>query len=542
MVGHSVVNHVVGILDKRATRPLILALFFLAGIVCLSQGSPLGWDESVYAARAKDLVDSDFTWGFRSGSYWSDVRAPGLPVLMSLPFKVFGASDFVARLVVLCAAVGVLVLIGRILDLFWERRVGSAAILMIALCPGFLATSTVAFADMPAMMAGLSGVYVLARYWTTSNPRWLVPLPILLGVTSTIRFGGLFLVVGPLCVLGVMLLVRQLRTRDWHALRSFALAVVASGVIVTVMLATRFLTTHRSPLEATSALTKSNDNASFRWLDDLHAVLEPGPVDYGFNGAFWGWSYAIPFILIAVVAISRLVIRQSFWLLALCGFVTLVPLVLYSYSVNQFVTTYLAPIFASGAAMVAVGLFADSRGQHSVDEADSDVSEPDKVGVGIAFLDRFGLGDRRIWCSTIVVGSIALVGLASTQGVVRMHERLFRFDQVRVAAVAADDVLGQGCKVVTSRVPQASWYSECQTGFVRNDLVLGDKINDDEDLAKIGRVVGAGPGQVVGLLLLDGVSGEPSIDDIWRGRVEERSLLLTATNGRRVGLIALLVP
>lgn len=87
------------------------------------------------------------------------------------------------------------------------------------------------------------------------------------------------------------------------------------------------------------------------------------------------------------------------------------PLVLYGYSSNQFVTTYLAPIFASGAATVAVGLFADSRGQHVVDEAeaDSDGSEPDKVGVGIAFLDRFGLGDRRIWGSTIVVSSIALV-------------------------------------------------------------------------------------------------------------------------------------
>lgn len=116
-------------------------------------------------------------------------------------------------------------------------------------------------------------------------------------------------------------------------------------------------------------------------------------------------------MLIAVVAISRLVIRQPFGLLALCGFVTLVPLVLCSYSVNQFVTTYLAPIFASGAATVAVGLFADPRGQHAVDkaEADSDGSEPDEVGVGIAFLDRFGLGGCRIWGSTIVVGSIALV-------------------------------------------------------------------------------------------------------------------------------------
>jgi 4-amino-4-deoxy-L-arabinose transferase-like glycosyltransferase len=536
----SVYSQLIGALDRPGVRPTAIAVFFVAGIICLSQGSPLGWDESVFAARGKDLVDSGFDWNFRSGHYWGDYRAPGLPVLTSLPFKVFGQSDFIARLVVLATAVGVLVMIGRTLDLFWNRRVGTVAVLLVALCPGFLATSTIAFADIPAMFVGMGAVYVVGRYLVSMDARWLVPLPLLLAVTTMIRFGGVFLVAGPLCVLGVSILIRQLRARNWSGLRSFSIAVGLSGLFLLIILTTTLLTIDVSPLNATRALKATNENPSSQWLDDLRTVLTPGAVDYGFNGAFWGWSYAIPFLMLATVAIIRLLVRQWFGVLAVCGIITVVPIALYSLSANQFVTTYLAPIFASGAAMVAVGLFGNRM--LSGEEWHSEAESVELSWSPIPVLARLGLGDRRAWLSVAFAVCVGLVALISMQGVIRMHERLFVFEQLKIASIAADGALGQNCKVITGREPQVVWYSSCQTESIRQAVTLGDGVDEEADLQTFAGTVGAGSGDVLGFLLFDGASGEPRIDDIWGGRIEDRSLVLWNANGRRVGLIALSVP
>jgi hypothetical protein len=277
-----------------------------------------------------------------------------------------------------------------------------------------------------------------------------------------------------------------------------------------------------------------------QWLDDFRTVLAPGAVDYGFGGAFWGWSYAIPFLMLATVAIIRLLVRQWFGVLAVCGIITVVPIALYSVSANQFVTTYLAPIFASGAAMVAVGLFGNRM--LSGDEWYSEAEPVELSPTPIPVLAPLGLGDRRAWLSVAFAVCVGLVALASTQGVVRMHERLSGFEQLKIASIAADDALGQNCKVITGRVPQVVWYSSCQTGSIRKGVTLGDGVDEESDLQTFAGTVGAGSGDVLGFLLFDGASGEPRIDDIWSGRIEDRSLVLSSAAGRRVGLIALSVP
>ena len=93
----------------------------VASALILANRSPLAWDEVVYAARGKDLVDSSYTWAFYSGSYWSDVRAPGLPVLLVFPFQLFGSTDVVARAVVVIFSLAAMFVIAKILDLFLRR-------------------------------------------------------------------------------------------------------------------------------------------------------------------------------------------------------------------------------------------------------------------------------------------------------------------------------------------------------------------------------------------------------------------------------------
>ena len=43
--------------------------------------------------------------------------------------------------------------------------------------------------------------------------------------------------------------------------------------------------------------------------------VAPGRVDYGFDGPFWGWSYAIPLAALILIAVTRLLIARRFVLL-----------------------------------------------------------------------------------------------------------------------------------------------------------------------------------------------------------------------------------
>ena len=526
-------------LDRPATRRVMIGMFGAVCLWVLTNGSPLGWDEGVYAARGEEFLDhSDFSWGFRSGTYWSDVRAPGLPALLSVPFWVFGVSGFVARAVVVVFAIVFLVHLGKTLDLFFPRRVGTTAVALSAICPGFIATSTLAFADIPAVFFGTLAVYTLAKCHVEDDTRRLFLLPIFLAIATTIRFGAVLLVAAPLAWLGLLTFIRLVERRDWRTLTSYAVAAVASVGAVALLLGTRLLTTSDSPLNATRALHDATANPDGNWLDDLTTILRPGPVDYGFDGAFWGWSFATVFGALALMAIARLLVGRRFVLLACCGVVAAAPVLLYAVTVNQFVTTYLAPIFSIGAAMVAVGLWAVNE---PAVLATSDVTDVGPATVW-PWLSKFGLHDR--FAAVALFGGLAVALLlgSSARGVHRMHDRLWGFEQVRAASVIADDLLGEGCRVATSRVPQVAFYSECFTAHVVSGQALFDGSEDDAELARLGQQLNAAAGSTVALLLLEGVSGEPSIDDVWDHRVEDQSVILRSPGGRRVGVIALELP
>ena len=534
----SSVSEIGAILDRPATRNLAIVVFGLACAFVLTRSGPLGWDESVYAARAKDLVTSDFSWGHRSGAYWSDLRAPGLPILTSAAFWIFGVSDFVARAVVAICAGLLLVVLGKTLDLYFSRRIGTTAVLLTALCPGFLATASLAFADIPAGLLGSLAVYQLARSHVDRDVRWLIGLPVTLAAVTTVRFGGIFLVVAPLVVIAVLVLVDIIREQAWRRLGSYAVAAVLSGGLVAALLGTRILTAKSSPVQATRDFHEALARPDGNWLQDLHAVLTPGPVDYGFTGSFWGWTYLVVFAFASVVAVSHLLIRRRWALAIALGSIAVAPVFFYSVTVNQFVTTYLAPIFVSSAVAVAVG-FWGGRGR-SLGGRTVEAKSP----AAWRWLQHLGIPTIRVAVVSASAIVASVVMLTTLIGVVKMHERLKGFDEVREVSIVADQLLGPECKVLTSRTPQVAWYSDCYTARVSAGPASFDEAEGvtDELLREEARRVGAVSGDVIGFVLLDGLSTEPSIDQLWEQRVEAGSVVLSSSSGRRVGMIAVEVP
>lgn len=517
-------------LERKATRPTVLAAFGVLAMLTLRGQSPLGWDESVFAARAKDLAATNFDWNQITGAYWSDLRAPGFPGFMAVAFEIFGSSDFIARAVVVAFSIGLLVVIGRTLDLVAPAVVGTTAIILIATCPGFFATSTLAFADHPGAFFAFAAVYFTLRAHVSASPTGLVMVPLCLGIATAARYGAVLLVLVPFVVIAGMVATDTVRARSWRNLVPFAAAGAVTLALLATLLSTTVLTRTMSPRAAASTAVERIGNEATNWLQDLRTILEPGAVDYGFNGAFWGWSYFLAFVILVLVALTRLLMTRRFMWIALFAAISAGPLVLYGVTVRQFVTTYLAPGFASGAACLAWALFLPERDATNESEASARTDTERQP----ARLVQFGA----------ITAAIAMlfVGWRTFTGVEAMHYRLTGFEQVRVAATAADDVLGADCRLFTTRVPQAAWYSDCHVTsfsgtFQPDGEAVGGGLPWDAYLKAQAARVDTTSDPSLGFILLEGAGGQPAIDDVWDARIADQSVIFRSDAGRRVALV-----
>lgn len=516
------IDHQLGrALDMPSTRRLALGLFGSVLVILILRGGPLAWDEAVYSALGHDLATSGFDWGARSSDYWSDVRAPGLPAVQAAFFWVLGSSDVVARLPIVLASVTLLAIIARTLDLVSPPRVGTTAVVLTSLCPGFAATSTLAFADHAAALAVALAVMFALLAHTRQRKAWLWAVPILLGLATTIRFGAMLMAVAPLAVVSLLIVRDAARLRSFDMLRTLLIAGVASVVVVLALLNTRLLTQHSSPTDATRDIVDAGGRPVSQGFRDLATILTPGPVDYGFNGPFWGWTYASLFGVSCAVALVRLVVLRRFSVLFAILVLAVTPFVLYSLSVRQFVTTYASPLFAGAVAAISLGLWT-TRSVTAEEGARSDISR------------RYPLDDAALLGVTVFV---ALAAATTYRGVEAMHDRLEWWEPVVTSSIAARGAMGADCTLVTGRVPQVAWYSECTVHMLDGSIAFEPAAPEAYISAYGERIPNREPGTPFGFVFFDGVPSQPDIDDVWPAAVAERSIILNSPSGRRAALI-----
>lgn len=524
------------VLDHRSTRGISLLAFAVAGLFALRNRSPLGWDESVYAARAKDLSNSGFDWELVTGGYWSDLRAPGFSGFVATGFEVFGSSDFVARAISIAFSVGLLWIIARSLDLLAEPRVGTTAVILAAICPGFLATSTLAFADHAGAFFAIVSLYFVIRGYVKGPDLGLVVVPIALGVATASRFGAAMFVAIPMVLLATAIVARAWRERELWSLWPYVASGGASAATVLILLSTTLLTTSNSPIDATSTFVDGIGDERTNWITDLRTILTPGPVDYGFDGAFWGWSYALLFVALVTVAAGRLFVAGRFAWMATFAAISLAPVVFYGLSVRRFVTTYLSPQFAIGVAMLAWALWLPTS-RRGLAGAQSESSQ--RVADG-------GRATTPILVAGLSMALALFVGWRSFEGVDNMHERLHGFNEVREASVAASGLLGDNCELLTSRVPQVAWYSDCRANSFQGVLEPEDGsfegLGWPEFVNSNAERIGVNDGDGFGFLVLEGVSTSPNLDQVWALGDQNRALQFSSPQGRRVVVVPVDVP
>ena len=510
------------ILSWRWTRAVCVAGFSVIAFVAIVQNAPLAWDESVFATRARDVMNSNFSFDVRSGIYWGDHRPPGLPLLLAGPFWLLGPSDLVARSVIVALGAIGLVLVGRLVDVFFSRHVGTFVVALTAFCPGVLAAGSMIFGDVPSIPFVALALIGLSRALVDRQDVWLLLVPPSLTVATVVRYGSAMLIAAPLAILGLWFLYDRLVHHNiWSVCRLLATA-ATSLVGIAVVLYTTLFTRNVSPAAATRALGETNGGDPGRWRQDLSDILQPGPVDYGFGGSFWGLSYSALFCLSATAAGLLLVFRRKWLRLLFAVSIAATPVALYAVTVNQFVTTYFAPIFVSWAVAVAIGLF---PGETVTRPSGSASTAPPRT------VEHRG-GRTTLALVAIVLLIAGGVIVSSARATRTMHDRLYGFDSTRSASLIAGDLLGRSCALGTVRYPQVAWYSECSTVSLGGLNGLFDGTNDDAEVAELLRRAGAV--DVVGVLIVEGIGGQPNIDFAVESLDPGSSVVLTSEGGRRV--------
>jgi hypothetical protein len=128
---------------EAALLVAILVVFALVVMRLISMGAVLGWDESVYALKARSWLLSTPTTG------WGLHRSPGLPALGTVPILLDG-SEVSLRLIGLIGGIGILVAAWWVARSIGGPPAGVLTALTLAGVPDLQLQSSLFLADVPA--------------------------------------------------------------------------------------------------------------------------------------------------------------------------------------------------------------------------------------------------------------------------------------------------------------------------------------------------------------------------------------------------------
>ncbi len=182
----------------------ILVVVAIGAVWLIGQAIPLGWDESVYAAKSRSLL-TDIP-----STTWAIYRAPGLPVV-GLLGGAFGFTDANVRAVALVLNLGALAMAWAFARMLWGPLAAIVALLTIVGSPVVIAEIALFHTDLPS--AGLLlALMLLVWYEFERRPepsRLLIAAAPLAALAFYVRYGSI-LPIGGIGIAAVVLWHRSM--------------------------------------------------------------------------------------------------------------------------------------------------------------------------------------------------------------------------------------------------------------------------------------------------------------------------------------------
>lgn len=190
-------------------------------------GYPSFWDpdEAVYAVVTRRMLQTgDWLAPIYNGAPFFD-KPIFFYWLQLLSFKLFGPTEFAARMVPAVSAVGVIAITGWAGRIFFNRHVGHIAALIVAVLPATMLLSAYAILDMTFTMFVFGGVVLVASAAVHDKPRrqWWGYACLALAVLTK---GPLALALSGVSLLLAMAIAPGLRRALWSLRIGWGLALV----------------------------------------------------------------------------------------------------------------------------------------------------------------------------------------------------------------------------------------------------------------------------------------------------------------------------
>lgn len=412
-----------------------IVVFLVVTALAIAERVPLEHDEAVYSNRGR-FFEGELDNG---RGFWAGYRAPGVPFLLGLVYRVTGPSDVFGRLLIvgfgILAIVAVFVLGTALLD----SRAGAAAAGLLVLSSGFTRHAARIFVDVPGMalpMTAITVTYLLWRNGPLHRAAYLV-VPLLAMAGTYVRFGAPATLASGLVAIVVVLAPQQWRTRRREFVTELlALAATVGLATGLVLLVPWFTSQPVSPLRAQQAFRDAKGVPMLDSVADLVAITWPDGERHDFFHPLVFWVI-VALVSIAVVASLRIaVIRRAVVFGSIGGVATVVAL---NVNLSLIAPQYLvlsAPflVIVAGAGFVVV---ADAAGR---------VGRPAQAALALVL---------------VAGGLYASVGLH--RDVQDETARLTRaFTPLRDTGFLVRSFGNDDCVVLTGTAPQIGWYSGCR--------------------------------------------------------------------------------
>ena len=276
-----------------------LSVYLVVTCLAIAERAPLGHDESVYANRGRFFAgDLDDGTG-----YWAGYRAPGVPFLLGLVFRLTGPSDALSRALIVAFGVVAIVAVFVLATALLDARAGAAAAVLLVLSSGFTRHAALIFVDVPGMaipMVAIAATYLLWRGGRL-HPAAYVVVPLLAMAAAYIRYGAPATLAPGMAAIVVVLAFQQWRRRA----KAFVLEVIglagAVGVAVGLVLMVPWFTAQPvSPLRSQQAFRDAKGIPMLDSVDDLLAITWP-------NGETQDFFHPLVFLAIVVLVASAVV-------------------------------------------------------------------------------------------------------------------------------------------------------------------------------------------------------------------------------------------
>jgi 4-amino-4-deoxy-L-arabinose transferase-like glycosyltransferase len=296
----------------------------LVGFVTLYDPSFIDIDGAFYVNAAKNLASGR---GFTTSILWNEehfrlgripapqtIFPPGYPLLIALVSRVGVDPPYAAFLVSLVSFAAIPLVVYKILRTAGHTRLGSFAVGAVWLGSAFAWFNVLrGMSEMPFILLTLLSLRCVMQSERRPGRRdlWLAAAGTVAGLAFTVRYQGIFYVIG----LGCFFLLRLIRQRDWASARALILVAGSASVFVLPF----FIRNH----VLTGKLTGTMIPGERSLLEVLRTLLSAlgGLSGFTKSGLLGGDVPEVVFVLVMVVGlaggvcwIGRLTIdRSALW-------------------------------------------------------------------------------------------------------------------------------------------------------------------------------------------------------------------------------------